>query len=49
MTNLIGFLVDSKMATLIELQTVYSLEDAIDLAEIYQVNAYNRAKLNEAK
>jgi len=46
-TNLIGFLVDSKSATLAELQSVYSLEDAFVLAEIYQVNAYNRANTKE--
>lgn len=30
-----------KLATLYELQTVYSLDDAVDLYEIAAVNAYN--------
>lgn len=34
-------LIASKMATLCELQSVYSLEDAFRLDEIARVNSYN--------
>lgn len=34
-------LIVNHLATLYELQTVYSLEDALDLNEVLQVQAYN--------
>lgn len=40
----VGTLVSQKMATLYELQTVYSLEDALDLIEIMSVDHYNQRK-----
>jgi hypothetical protein len=38
---LIGTLVSNKMATLHELKTVYTLDDAYDLFEILSVSRYN--------
>lgn len=38
---MIGLIVSRNLATLHELQTVYSYEDALDLAEIIIVNNYN--------
>ena len=38
---MIGVIVTRKLATLYELQTVYSLDDAADLYEIAAVNNYN--------
>ena len=38
---LIGVIVTRRLATLHELQTVYSLDDAYDLYEIAVVNNYN--------
>lgn len=43
--GIIGALIDTRMATLHELSTVYSVEDAYDLLEIAQVGAHNRAEL----
>jgi hypothetical protein len=40
--------VGRRYATLHELQTVYSLEDALDMYEIIAVNAYNEAVYLEA-
>ena len=45
-SNLIGVVVSSKLATLIELQTVYSYDDVWDLYEIFVVNNYNEWKAN---
>jgi len=39
--QLIGFIVANKQATLHELKTIYSLEDAYDLYEIIAVSRYN--------
>lgn len=39
--RLIGNVVGTGLATLHELQTVYSLRDAYDLVEIARVDAYN--------
>ena len=38
---MIGVIVSRRLATLYELQTVYSLDDAADLYEIAAVNNYN--------
>ena len=43
----IGEIVASGKATLKELKTVYTLEDAYDLYEIIAVNKYNEWKLME--
>lgn len=40
-TPLIGRLVSGGMASLIELQTVYSLEDAMQLDEILKIKNYH--------
>ena len=43
---LIGILISRKLATLHELQTVYSLKDAYDLMEILIIDAYNNRQSN---
>lgn len=39
----------NRLATLHELQTVYSYEDLFDLLEILQVDAYNQAIAQQAQ
>jgi len=39
---------DRPLATLRELQTVYSLEDLYDLLEVKNVEAYNRRLIDKA-
>jgi hypothetical protein len=46
-SGLIGVVVSKKLATLYELQTVYSYEDLQDLYEIILVNNYNEQKAME--
>ena len=46
---LIATIVNSKLATLRELDMIYSLEDALDLCEIIAVNNYNEFKASEIK
>lgn len=41
MSGLIGVIVARRLATLHELDTVYSYEDALNLAEIIMVQNYN--------
>ncbi len=41
MPNLFAPLISRRLATLHELETVYSLEDALDLMEIVTVQNYN--------
>jgi hypothetical protein len=41
--------VRAKLATLIELQTVYGIKDAHDLLEIHLVDAHNARILNAEK
>ncbi len=41
MPRLIGTLVSSRMATLVELQTVYGVEDAYNMLEVLTVDAHN--------
>lgn len=43
LTRLIGSLISYKMATLKDLQTIYSLEDAYDLFEVLIIDSHNRA------
>ena len=38
---MIGVIITRRLATLHELQTVYSIDDAVDLYEIAAVNNYN--------
>lgn len=45
--GVIGVVVSSKLATLYELQTIYSYEDMLDLYEVYLVNNYNEARIVE--
>lgn len=47
-TTLVGVLVGQKLATLHQLQTVYSLEDALNLLEIITVQNYNDWAAGEA-
>ncbi len=44
--GILGTLITYKMATLNELQTVYSLEDAYLIYEILTVNSYNERILS---
>ena len=39
--GMIGVIITRRLATLHELQTVYSIDDAVDLYEIAAVNNYN--------
>lgn len=47
MTMLIGTIVSSGRATLHELDTVYSIEDAYDLLEVIVVDSHNQRVLRE--
>lgn len=50
--GLVGCLIANGMATLNELRTIYSLEDAMDMYEAYIIpkfNEWKRAKLMETK
>lgn len=40
-SGVVGVIVARKLSTMIELQTVYSYEDALDMAEIITVQNYN--------
>jgi len=46
-STLFGVLVARQYATLHDLETVYSYGDALDMAEIIQVNDYNEWAVNE--
>ena len=47
---MLGVIVTRRLATLHELQTVYSIDDAVDLYEIAAVNNYNEWRsMEEAK
>ena len=46
-SSLVGVIVSRRLATLYELQTVYSLDDAVDLYEIAAVNNYNEWRASE--
>jgi hypothetical protein len=41
-TPVAGTLISRKLATLLELQTLYSYEDALTLIEVVQVDDYNK-------
>jgi hypothetical protein len=41
----IGFVLSSKMATLVELQTVLGMEDVYDLIEVISIDNYNQRVL----
>lgn len=41
--SLVGVAISHKMATLHELETVYSLDDLVDLCEVALVNNYNQS------
>jgi hypothetical protein len=50
MPAMLGVIVSRRLATLHELQTVYSLDDAVDLYEVAAVNNYNEWRaVEEAK
>ena len=40
---MIGVVISKELATLFQLQTIYSLDDLIDLCEIALVNNYNES------
>lgn len=42
----IGAVISRRLATLHELQTVYSLEDAYNMLEVARVDEYNNANSN---
>jgi hypothetical protein len=44
---MIGVIITRRLATLYELQTVYSIDDAADLYEIAAVNNYNEWRASE--
>ncbi len=44
---LIAVIVSHKLATLNELETVYGLEDALNLYEIIAIDTYNEYQANE--
>lgn len=46
--ELIGTLISARMATLYELKTIYSLEDAMDMYEAYIVPKFNEWKAMKA-
>ena len=46
--NIIYALISSKLATLAELRDVYDCEEALDLYELYTVNAYNKSSIHKA-
>ena len=46
-SGIIGAVVSGKLATLHELETVYSLEDAHTLLEIIEIDAANRRAINQ--
>lgn len=47
--SLIGTLIASRVATLYELQTIYSLEDAMDMYEAIAVPKYNEWKISVSR
>lgn len=46
--NIIYALISSKLATLAELRDVYDCDEALDLYELYTVNAYNKSSIHKA-
>ena len=47
--GVMGVVISSKLATLHELQTIYSYEDMMDMYEIHLVNTYNESRMMEVK
>lgn len=47
MSALVGTVVSHKLATLYELQTIYSYEDALDMYEVIVVNNYNEHEMTK--
>lgn len=45
--RVIGTLLSARVATLAELQTIYSLEDAYNLLEIVNVDSHNERTIRE--
>ena len=45
--DLIGFLIYNKLATLQELKTIYSVEDAMYMYEAYAIPKYNEYMQNK--
>ena len=44
-SGLVGAIISHKLATLYELQTIYSYEDALDMYEVVCVNNYNEGQM----
>jgi hypothetical protein len=49
LSALIGGLISSRLCTLHELQTVYSLEDALNLWEVLSIDGYNRQQYEKRR
>ncbi len=49
MSKVIGAVISSGLATLHELDEVYSLEDAYDLLEVARIDIHNQNVMREAK
>lgn len=47
MPKAIGAVVSSRLATLLELQTIYGMGDLYDLLEVIHVDVYNQRKARE--
>jgi hypothetical protein len=45
--GMLGVIITRRLATLHELQTVYSIDDAVELYEIAAVNNYNEWRASE--
>lgn len=46
---IIGAVISSRMATIVELQTVLSVDDVHDLIEVISIDAYNRQLVKESQ
>ena len=46
-SEMFGIIMARRQANLHELQTVYSLEDALDMLEVIRVDAHNRRQMAE--
>lgn len=49
LSALIGGLISSRLCTLHELQTVYSLEDALNLWEVLSIDGHNRQQYEKRR
>ena len=42
---MVGVVISKRLATLYELQTIYSVDDLVDMYEIVAINNYNEAEI----